>query len=431
MTIICGSDFSAPAARAARVAALIAAKVKEPLRLIHVVDAFAAGLGARSSPNDPEHARLRVDANGLRALGAEVQEEVLTGHPDEVLASVALQSNARMVIIAAVGTRDPRRWLLGSTAGRTVQGSPVPVLVVRDSAAFEAWLSGERRLRLMIGVDFSASADAGIRWMRQLRDIGPCDVIIEHIAWMPGERDRLGMHSETDLARLRPEIERILLRDLQAKVGVVPGEGEVSLHVDFWDSGVDQRLIMLATEAQVDVLAVGVRRHAVGPDSFWHCMTSRGVVHQAPMTVACIPVPSREDILKPIPSIRQVLVPSDLSELGNRAAAFAYALVVAGGTVHLVHVAASPDTDHTLRARLQSLIPSEAKSRGIGTQVHILEGRDAATELCAAAERLGVDVICLGSHGASGLAARLLGSVTQKVLAESRRPVLVIRPPPG
>lgn len=89
MTIICGTDFSPPAASAARVAALIAAKVMEPLRLIHVADDLATELSCRNSPNDPMRARLRVDADGLRALGAEVQEENLSGRPD---ASIALSS---------------------------------------------------------------------------------------------------------------------------------------------------------------------------------------------------------------------------------------------------------------------------------------------------------------------------------------------------
>jgi len=373
---------------------------------------------------------LQSEADRLRKLGANVQEEILTGLPDEELSSVALQSNARMLIIASVGSRDPKRWLLGSTAARTVQLSPVPVLVVRDSSTFESWLKGERRLRLMAGVDFSESADAAIRWIRQMRDIGPCDIIIEHVAWAPGERERLGMHGDTDLSRLLPEIERILLRDLRAKVGTVPGEGETSFHISFWDNGVEQRLVMLAKETQVDVVVVGVRRHAGGPDILWHGTTSRGVVHHAPMSVTCVPLANRKEASKPMPVFRQALVPTDLSELGNRAVQFAYAVLTSGGMVHLVNVAKNLTNVDQLRARLQSLIPSEAKSRGISTEVHVFAGKDAAAELCAAAERLGVDVICMGSHGESGFVARLIGSVTQKVLAESKCPVLTIRPPP-
>jgi nucleotide-binding universal stress UspA family protein len=46
------------------------------------------------------------------------------------------------------------------------------------------------------------------------------------------------------------------------------------------------------------------------------------------------------------------------------------------------------------------------------------------------AERLGVDVACLGSRGESGIKV-LLGSVAAAVLRESTRPVVVVCPPPA
>ena len=44
-----------------------------------------------------------------------------------------------------------------------------------------------------------------------------------------------------------------------------------------------------------------------------------------------------------------------------------------------------------------------------------------------AAERFGADLICMGSRGRSGLTKVLLGSVAQGVMAQSKRPVLVLR----
>jgi nucleotide-binding universal stress UspA family protein len=50
-----------------------------------------------------------------------------------------------------------------------------------------------------------------------------------------------------------------------------------------------------------------------------------------------------------------------------------------------------------------------------------------AVELIKAAERLGCDVIFMGSHGRGGLGRLLLGSVTADVLANCCIPVLVYR----
>jgi len=44
-----------------------------------------------------------------------------------------------------------------------------------------------------------------------------------------------------------------------------------------------------------------------------------------------------------------------------------------------------------------------------------------------AAERLGCDLIAMGSHGRRGLQGLLLGSQTQRVLLNAPCPVLVVR----
>jgi nucleotide-binding universal stress UspA family protein len=48
-------------------------------------------------------------------------------------------------------------------------------------------------------------------------------------------------------------------------------------------------------------------------------------------------------------------------------------------------------------------------------------------EIVAAAEKYGCDAIVMASHGRSGLNRLFLGSETQKVLAHTHLPVLVLR----
>ena len=67
-------------------------------------------------------------------------------------------------------------------------------------------------------------------------------------------------------------------------------------------------------------------------------------------------------------------------------------------------------------------------SRGVVTEVRIVESGDAGKTICEAAERFCADLVCIGSHGHSGLAAALMGSVAQAVVTHSRCPVLLIRP---
>jgi nucleotide-binding universal stress UspA family protein len=91
--------------------------------------------------------------------------------------------------------------------------------------------------------------------------------------------------------------------------------------------------------------------------------------------------------------------------------------------------------DQEQRAKLESmlvaLIPSEVATFQIETKVSVVEGRSAAEAILAAAERLGVDIVAMGSHGRSGLKRLALGSVAEEVARKSPRPVFIVRSIPG
>lgn len=52
---------------------------------------------------------------------------------------------------------------------------------------------------------------------------------------------------------------------------------------------------------------------------------------------------------------------------------------------------------------------------------------DPATELLALAEEVGARMIAMGTHGRSGIAHLFLGSVAEKVMRQSKVPVLTVR----
>lgn len=63
---------------------------------------------------------------------------------------------------------------------------------------------------------------------------------------------------------------------------------------------------------------------------------------------------------------------------------------------------------------------------GLSATVRFVVGRP-ASEISAAAEKDKVDLLVLGSHGHSALGGLLLGSVTNEVLARTKRPMLIVR----
>ena len=151
----------------------------------------------------------------------------------------------------------------------------------------------------------------------------------------------------------------------------------------------------------------------------------------------------------------KILVPLDGSKVGEAALPYINDLIaklVPGGQVevtliqvvsHLVHYVVvgeeavrspyTPQEIEQLKKRAsQYLTEAEAALRlaGAATKVRVEVG-NAAEEILKAADELGVDMIAMSSHGRSGLSRLAFGSVTDKVLHGSNRPVLVVKAPKG
>lgn len=72
-------------------------------------------------------------------------------------------------------------------------------------------------------------------------------------------------------------------------------------------------------------------------------------------------------------------------------------------------------------------ITDAANTAGVLIETSVVEDHQTATAIVNAAESLGADLIVMGSHGRSGVAKLVLGSVASKVLAQSPVPVLIFK----
>ena len=144
--------------------------------------------------------------------------------------------------------------------------------------------------------------------------------------------------------------------------------------------------------------------------------------------------------------IRQILVPTDFSPTSD--AALDYAREVAerfGATLQLLHVLQDPFVSGPLVAEssltetpgVRTTILEDAKARltarltardrdRFGAQGEVVFGRGADTIIDYAADR-GADLIVMGTHGRTGVAHLLLGSVAERVVRTAHWPVLTVR----
>jgi universal stress protein A len=147
------------------------------------------------------------------------------------------------------------------------------------------------------------------------------------------------------------------------------------------------------------------------------------------------------------PGVARILVATDFSE--TSALALDYARAMAGrfrASIHLLHVLDEPPTLPTLgsdmfaadvtafcatrheraRQHLQRLLTVEEGARFAATGA-VRTGR-AADTICDVAIERGADLIVMGTHGRSGVAHLLLGSVAEKVVRLAPCAVLTVRP---
>ncbi len=429
MAIVCATDFSELADRAATAAAALAARAGQPLWLVHVMskDTLRA-LGEEVLQPMVERA-LAEEAERLRERGAEVRTAVLAGPLHDVLPQFAEQQHAWALVTGAPSREVPFMGT-GGTLDRLAQRTSWPLLVVRDAVPFEAWAAGQRPLKVLLGVDRSTPTEAAEAWLQQLRQLGPMTLIAGHVFWPADEYERLGLPRPMGFMQLTPELQRALENEVADLVRPLRPDEPVQVRLEPALGRAADPLVELAEREGVDLLVVGTH-HRRGVSRLWS--VSHHAPRLAPMSVAVVPATAAPPVAEaPLPSFRRVLAATDFSEVANRAIPYAFAAVRPGGTVYLVHVgepSLSEEQQRTLTQRLLELVPREAAREGKQGVPEVITGKDAADVLLRAAERFDADLVVIGSQGRGRLARVVLGSVAEKVMRESRRPALVVRPP--
>jgi nucleotide-binding universal stress UspA family protein len=147
-----------------------------------------------------------------------------------------------------------------------------------------------------------------------------------------------------------------------------------------------------------------------------------------------------------VPRIHRIVVPVDFSEASERAIDYAGGLArLLGASLHLIHVVEEivvasgptelslPDTS-ALRERLHEdarsrLAAIVAKLKAAGPQRVTREIRNGspAESIADATVVCGADLVVMATHGRTGLAHLLMGSVAERVIQTACCPVLVIR----
>ena len=414
MSIICGTDLSAASASALDVAiAWAKLRGESEVVLVHVAEEDA-------KKAELEKARSALDAQAAAKPGdVKIRTELLVGPTDETLVNFCATESTDLLVIAA-RSKSNALVRLGTTTAAITAHTHVPVLVVRDPAPLIAFAKRERTLRALVAMDDSAVCELGIQWVHGLRTRGPVEAVLGAIYYPDEAAEHYGLDTKSMVDR-DPEVEQMMSRDMLRRFGgtgtnVTPrprrGLGRLGDHV-----------VELAKEDNIDLIVIGTsQKTGLGRLG----SVSSIVVNDAPQSVMCIP-PDAQIPTTIIPVLRSALVATDLSQFSNRAIPYAFAACEPDAEIHIVHIIdEDDDVDvNDVTKTLYSLVPPNAKQK---VTAHVVRGADAAKTIAQTSARLGVDIVCMCSHGRSGISRALVGSVADRLLRATRLPVLVLRP---
>lgn len=447
--VVYGTDFSTDANAQLEAAAEFARRLNAPLVLTHAIDL------PRTLARDARASRwliairkrgLRETATSLRENGLKIVETVRPGPAAKTLSQVADDEKAQLIVVSARPQRI--RELRAGTAARVAARSRTPILLLRQAEPVRRWLRGERPLKVFVAYNFSATADAALRWVKQLTRVGPCEVVLGYVNQPIEDSIRIGARGPLPFGENPSEVLSVLERDMKARARTLLGDVPVSCRVTPDAGRTHIRLAQLAREENAGLIVAGSRQYK-GLKRWWHGSVSRALLKKSPVSVAIVPLAAaRREPAAPIAVTRHVLVATDLSAVGNAAIPHALALLPEGGLVTLMHVSPVPPviSDHVRRDlarntrlpsterlaisnRLRQLVPAEATQRGILAQTEVVLAADVGHAISQTAERLSVDAICLATTKRIEVSRAVLGSVSRTVRGLTRRPLLVVPVP--
>lgn len=138
-------------------------------------------------------------------------------------------------------------------------------------------------------------------------------------------------------------------------------------------------------------------------------------------------------------ALKHILVPVDFSTHSQAALRYAAALAEAfGAQLHLVHVVQGPAAyarmyvppeDWLLEQRVAARRELDELPVENATVTREVRTGSPLVEIIRYAKEADIDLIVMGTHGRSGLAHLLIGSVAENVVRQAPCPVLTVRDP--
>lgn len=292
--------------------------------------------------------------------------------------------------------------------------------------------------RVLAATDLSAPADEAIRqadaWARAAEArLAVCHVLPNPLRanpFFPELNARLAVAASTLAARSG--------RELEERVSALTGRGPGEIEVRVEEGDPLPMILRFAEQWDADLLVVGSHGAGGVPRILLGSVGDRAARY-AHCSVL---------VARPFRRSGRVLAATDLSQLSLRAVAEAAGIARRhGARLSVLHAVDSGPSLAAYAALERSGAPlgsleeagrraRQAAARSLADVLTpleveaeaLVEDGAAAPAILGAADRLGADLVVVGTHGRTGIARLALGSVAETVVRAAACPVLVVRP---
>ncbi len=119
---------------------------------------------------------LGQQAQKLAEAGLKVDCVVERGKPDKVIAGIAQDMGADLIVMTAYGHSIIERFFVSDIAEQTIRRARTPVLLLRPEDVSRRWLRGFKRL--LVALDGSHRAETALRFARKFAEVFGSEILL-------------------------------------------------------------------------------------------------------------------------------------------------------------------------------------------------------------------------------------------------------------
>ena len=288
--------------------------------------------------------------------------------------------------------------------------------------------------KILFPTDYSACAEQAFSQAAYLAERYDAAVHVLHVTEPSAVLKPLGL-TEADVAA-----DLHLPTPESAQAEAPSSDEEALLHVEVppVEGSVERAILDYAAQQDCDLIVMGTHgRRAL--DRLFLGSVAGKVVRLAECPVFTVGVEARSPAQG---AVQRILVPIDFSEHARLALAYASDLAATYGAhldlLHVVEETALPiiygiepvlvqvsEVQHQARQALERLVREVGVADG-SYNVHVTVGHP-ASDIVGFAERQGIDLVVIATHGLTGIKRLLLGSVAERVVHRAPCPVFTVK----